>query len=317
MNTFSEYRPKSKLPFFAAGVFALTLVAILLRTLCLFSFYDVNIGYFSSGAALPVAMNVFAVIAFVGIAAASFFVSKETYAATGCEKNPFIKISSAVCVLGFLYPIYVVIRNILSVPGLIIPTSTLIFMVVFFISAVYFAVNLLSKQFKYQAVLAIAVILSAGYFLANSYFDLYTPMNNPNKISLHIACVSVMIFMACEARCLINESKKRFYVFALASAVFFSGFSSVPAFIAFLSGKLDYNYFVFDCVVLTLFIYLSARFISLIITKERVAEELSEGTADDSADSADTVIENTDTDNTEETENISESSEDTAPVNDQ
>lgn len=316
MNILSEYRPKIKLPFFAAGVFALTFIAILLRTLNLFFFYDIEIGYFSSGAALPVVMNVFAVIAIFGIAAASFFVSKETYAATGCEKNLLVKISSAICVLGFLFPIYIVVKNVLSIPALTLPTHTLIFLVVFFIAAVYFATNLTSRSYKYHAILAISVILSAAYFLANSYFDLYVPMNAPNKVLLHLACISVMIFMSCEARCMINEAKKRFYVCALSLAVFLSGFSSIPAVITALSNKLSYNYFVFDCVILTVFLYLSARLISLVITKERVTEEISDEATSNISDSADESTDcNIVTD--DDTDSAPEASDNTTQMNDQ
>lgn len=276
MDTVLENTPKRRLPLLVLGVFLLTIIAVVLRTVNLFLFYDAKIEYFSVGEPLPLIMNIFLAVASVAIAVGAFVFSKERYVADGTEKGIALKIASLICALASLFPFYVIVKNVLTLPYLQPSVITLAFLVIFALSAIYFAMNFISKTLKAQAIFVIAVILSLTYFLANSYFDLYTPMNSPAKTIMHLACVSSMIFFVSEARCIIGEAKRRFYVFALSAAVFFSGVSSIPSIISFACKKLDYNYIAFDVVILAVFIYLSVRLVYLITAKEKTVANTTE-----------------------------------------
>ncbi len=274
MDTASEHAQKRALPRLVIAVFVLTAIAMALRVVNLFFFYDIDIGYYASGEILPVVMNIFFVLAFAAISAGALIFGKEPYDATGTEKKLPVKIASLLCALGFLSPLSVIINNLLARAYFELSGITLLFLIIFALASVYFAMNFLQKTAKAQAALAIAVIFSVVYFLANSYFDLYTPMNAPEKTTLHLACITTMVFFTCEARAIIGEAKKRLYVFSLSIAVFFSGISSLPAMIAYLCGKLEYNYIVFDAVIFTLFIYLSVRLFYLAAYRQKsVAED--------------------------------------------
>ena len=61
---------KRKFSIYAIAALTATLICVLLRSVCVFCFYDLHIGYYMSGEALPIIFNIFLILV---IAFSSFF----------------------------------------------------------------------------------------------------------------------------------------------------------------------------------------------------------------------------------------------------
>ncbi|MBQ8141021.1 MAG: hypothetical protein IJ038_04935 [Clostridia bacterium] len=272
------------------GTGAATAAGIALRIISLLLFYDRNIGYYSAGAVLPTVMNILLVCAVVLILAGVLLLAKNSDIPKGDDKGIAVKISSTLCALAFAA---LALMTLYSFVSLFYAPSwkSLLFLAASLLSAAYFVMNFLKKGSDVQSLLSIAVIIFAVYVLAISYFDVYTQMNSPNKLILHMACLSSMIFFLSEARCLIGTQKKKTYIFSLCVSVLLLGTSSVPSIIAFHLGILEnYEYVLFDYAFLFLWIYILVRFVFCFIKpKNESASEISDtpNTELDSAEAAD------------------------------
>ena len=256
---------------FLAGVLFLTLAGIVLRTLNLVFFYDSDIGYYSNDAILPLVMNIFMLITFAAIGICSAILPKKPYMTTGRENNIALKLIGALCALAFLG------AALCALLGFVEPVTnkTYIFIVAALASTLYFLLGALGKSDETRALFLIPLVVSIVYILAISYFDVFVQMNSPNKVLLQIACLVSMLFFVYEARCITGELKKKLYLFSLACAVFFSGTASVPSLIAYFSGKMgnyfvSINYIVFDAIFAVLFLYFTARLITMMVSADRV-----------------------------------------------
>ena len=85
-----------------------------------------------------------------------------------------------------------------------------------------------------------------------------------------MSCLASMIFFVSEARCIVGTMRKTLYVISLCSAVFFTGLSSVSILPLYLAGIIrNHNYFVFDVLLSTLFVYYVFRLVTLFLTADK------------------------------------------------
>ena len=242
------------------GVVALTIVGIALRTVNMFLFFDYDINYYSAGAVLPVVSAIFFALAAVVITIVSAGARELPLTADGTEKGIVIKFVSFLSSLSFIFSASGTLGAATFIPVAVLTTAL-------YISAVYFLLNLTRSPLGVQALASVAIIMSLTSFIALSYFDPYIQMNSPIKVHLHLAMLSSMLFITAEARSIIGMIKKRFYIFSLSMAVFFTGIASVPNAAAILAKKLEYNatpaYYMFDTVTFFLFVYLLCRLVKL------------------------------------------------------
>ena len=266
---------------FVALSLLLTAVGIALRLINTFFFFDYDIGYYQSGAILPIIMNAFLVLSTLFFGVASLFLTRVPDSYSGCERNPFTILASSLCAITFIasgvnfwlfrimLPAYVQI---------LIPTLS-IFAILSFCSSFYFISNVASFIGKYRAPLAIIVILNAVCILAISYFDITIQMNSPQKLLLHISCLASIFFFATEARCIFESIRKRIYIFLLCTGMFFSGIYSIPSLVSFLLEKpADPNFISFSIIFFAVFIYIVIRAVTLMISDKapKAADSVSE-----------------------------------------
>ena len=259
----------TKLRVFILATMALSVVGIALHIINLFFFYDNAIGYYSADAVLPTVMNIFFVAAFVFIIIGSAIFARAPYTTTGTESNVITLIIGILCAIPFAILRTTPLSYALDMPS---PLLYLIATAASLASCVYFILTAVNKCKNTRTVLAIAVIVTFVYILATSYFNVYVQMNSPRKILLHIACMSAMLFFLSEARCIIGDMRKRFYVFSLCSALFFTGVYAIPSYIADLAEiNQGYTFRYFDTVFIAVFAYLVLRAVMLIITADKAA----------------------------------------------
>ena len=127
------------------------------------------------------------------------------------------------------------------------------------------------------------------YIVAKTYFDVYFPMNSPNKILLHMVCLTAMFFFVTLARLLIGTLKTKSYLFYLSATVFLSGVYAIPSVFFCVISQIyrDYTYFYFDIIVLAVFIFATIKLIALITAKKPQITL-------DNAESIDPIFEETD-----------------------
>ena len=173
----------------------LTLVATVVRTLCLGRAFDAGIGYFKSDAALPVLLHVFEAVTLLCFFTLFFFIPRDTLPLP--KKQPVSlsrRIVSATVALLFALnfaafcrvntgrglPVIIFVIGILSLLG----------------AAAYFLLPLFGTARRDLTVtFGVCVIAAAVCLSALTYFDSYTPMNAPHKTGLHLTYVAVLFYI--------------------------------------------------------------------------------------------------------------------------
>lgn len=229
----------------------MTALAVALRTLNLFLYHDAEIGYYRQGAVLPVVLRVLLIVATLLFAVLPFFL---------CERpTPMPKASAPTSVAAFItaavFAVTALLRYCSSVSEM--TWRSIFLFLAAGLAAIYF---ILFANRKLNAITTLltgfGTILWFACILVSSYFDLTVPMNAPLKLVLQLACLGGMLLMLAEMRLACAAEKKRFYLFALASATLYLCVSSIPSLIAAAAGLLaprDLGYADFACLALGLF----------------------------------------------------------------
>ncbi len=270
---------KKTIKIYALTVFALTALAVMLRTFCLAFFYDEfneGVGYYTNDV-LPTIFCVICFVAVIFFAIVAFMGKKGLACSDGKEENVPLKIVSACVVIGFAAFFVGTINSIQFV------NSSVVFDLLIKLSSlmviIYFAMNIFSTETikASQVVLGFGFIVWSVCILAITYFDIYVPMNSPDKTQLHLALIALMLFFVSEFRSFLIKINKPIYFFALFAAVFFSGAEAIPSLIKYFAlGMAYYGYLYYDIVIFTLFLYSTVRLVSFtffVDTREK-AEEL-------------------------------------------
>ena len=258
MNSCKKANSPALLLCFAPVLF--TVFGVALRIINLLSFYDSYIGYYKK-AFLPVAMNVFFVVAVCFFATVCFFAERKD--SVDVTFTP-IKTFRAICIVCSI-AILVSTLNFLSKEST--ELLGLFDILASVCSAAFFATFISKKMPSYSAILALAPIALSTVILATTYFDVTVQINSPNKMLIHFACIAAMLGFLGEARLLADGKKKKTYFFFIFSALFFTGVSSIPALTLYFANEFDYSYVKHDCILFVFFLYFLGRIMSLCFYK--------------------------------------------------
>lgn len=252
---------------FVLSAFFCTLVAIILRTVNITSFYDADIGYFEKSA-MPIIMNIWLICSVIVFFVLSLLLNQKNALTQASEGSIFFKIASGICAIGTLAASISLISHS--------ELSKLSFLIIFtsVACAAYFALYLLKMVPSYNAILALSPILICVIILSVTYFDIHTQMNSPHKMLIHFACIGCMLGFLAEARFLADKKRKKLYLFSISSALFFSGATSIPSIILYFSKTFKYPYVDYDLFFLVFFIYFAARTITLCLPKKAKTNDL-------------------------------------------
>ena len=210
------------------SIIALSLAALtaILRTVSLLFFYD-RIGYFKSGAPVPIILGVIYALAIVFFGAAAFLNKYD---------EPSVKLTRGSAMAALLpcvafIPYIVSKANMLfSLPaGAKTPIIELLSLLFAIVSAVYFLSLALSKQpSALSAVLGVGCIVWSALAWISSYLDFYVPMNSPDKIFFSLACVGCMLLVLSDVRAIYGAARPKFYYFSFFSAILVIATSAFP-----------------------------------------------------------------------------------------
>lgn len=236
---------------------ALAVLATVFRSLALFLHLD-EIGYFQQGA---VTVTLFyAVIALTALICFSFFflINKEDVAKEP-ETLPSARLAGAVVAalsLGTTAVFLLLRAKTLSAP-LPLVLATAVFLLC---GTVYFLLRLRGTKPDAAALCGYGAILSTALSLILTYFDRYTQMNAPHKLSFHICMLLAMIALFLEMRDLLKRPLPRLCVAFTAFAAVFCLSSSIPNLLAFLGGVYDDPlYLFFDLMTLGPGVYFTTK----------------------------------------------------------
>ena len=265
----NEYQPDiqvstkkfNKVKIYAIAAIIATVIAVVLRTVCLFYFYDIDIGYHSEGAVTTV-FEVFCLLAVLFFVSSAFVIKRDTPTPDGKGSGLFVKLGSAAALLAFAAYFSM---SVFSTALVASSTSfDLLSKITALMSIVYFAIGVFAPNTneKIRTLLGFGVIIWCVYALAITYFDIYVQLNSPDKIMLHLALISIMVFIVTELRCFIFQIKKGFYLFSVCASTFFCFLSFVPSFLFGSSiGEMN-KYYIYDVVIFAVGIYSLGRLVS-------------------------------------------------------
>ncbi len=253
---------------------ALTLIATVLRTLSLFLCMD-TIGYFQEGALPVILFYVVTGLTALACAALFFLINKgdtprEPTTLTGAR---FVGAAIAAIALCATALCLIVRVRALPVPTLL----ALITAAALLCGAVYFALRLTATKPTTVALWGFGAILSFALCLILTYFDRYTQMNAPRKLSFHVCMLLAMLAVLLELRDLLDRPLPRVCVALTAFAAALCTAISLSSLLALASAtRQDPFYMFFDVTALGLAAYFGTKCAQYALTPTAPAKEVAQ-----------------------------------------
>ena len=257
-----------KIMTYASATLILLVIAVVLRTVCLFVSFDAYIGYYKDGF-LTTVLNTFLLLSALCFVSAFFTVKQDVSCSDGREKNTALKVASLLPAVALSYNVALAVSDVRTLT---------VFTAIISLAAILSIISFFAKIFDLKgntthALLGFAVIIYCVAAVVNSYFDAYELFNGPNKIMMHLALLSVALFMLAEIRAYADKLKKGYYVATLCAATFFCGVCAIPTLIFYISSEFTNNYLVYHWVIAGFFAYLIVRLFSFVLSSAAADEE--------------------------------------------
>lgn len=242
---------RQKAPWLVLAI--LTVLAVALRTISLFASMD-PIGYFQKGSVPVVLFYVVIALAALVCVALFFLIIKEDTVREPPTLFSIRFIGAAIAAITFaVTAIFLILR------ATALPTPTpLNFMTAasLLCGAVYFASRLTAAKPQTTVLWGYGTILSTALSLILTYFDRYTQMNAPHKLSFHVCMLLSMLALLLEQRDLLERPLPRLCVVFTCFAAIFCTATALPSILAFAGGVFDDPiYLFFDIMTLGLAAY--------------------------------------------------------------
>lgn len=217
---------------FLATALSLAVISAVLRALNIFFFFDESLGYYESGAALPLVANILLGVGalFLVVFAFCFFRREKI------EYSSRSVIQICVSVISAITALALAVGNAIEAfkgDRLGMLTAALSLM-----CALYFVCALVDINPIYKALAGIFAIARLTFMLAASYFNQSVQMNAPDKVLFGLACVFSMLFVASELKVFVGTARTPIYLIASALAAVLSATSAIPSIIAVHASKL-------------------------------------------------------------------------------
>ena len=284
MNVLNSFQNRKYKNIFIISSLILALIAAILRTVGILFFYEKESAYFADGSFLPIILYTFIILAIVFfILGAVFTVDPKKEVPTPSKKAKTVAIFPALAMVAFVFMNFNNFKSLYEAVYLVErpdPTKLLPFVYTcgLLISATVCVLFFLAFSFKNsnsKTVLGLSIAFFAWGILnwITSYIEFMTPINSPDKMFFHLACISALLFMVSELRSMHSISKPKFYYFSLATSITLLATSSIPCLIgAFCSSFKSDILIPGNIVLFALLIYFSVRAVTLVCEKEKTPE---------------------------------------------
>ena len=249
---------KITFPILSIIAIATAAISVILRIISIFFFYD-KLGYYQSGAPLPIIANIFLAIALVFLLAASIF---------SIDKRRKIQAPDKISQYAALLPtgalIFTAIRAIMgSLDGSTV--NKFLFFISAILAAVFFILIFIKKQpFIATVYFGLAALVFVFFLWMNSYFDFFVPINSTDKIFHYLACAGGLLFIFGEICACYGSVNPRIYCFSIFTAVITLWVGAVPSLVGFFSNTfVKYVTLEGDVFFTALAIYATVRIVML------------------------------------------------------
>ena len=302
---FMEFNKMKKLslPIISTTAISLTVVALVLRIISLFAFYDA-LGYYQTGAVVPIITNIITAVSIVMFFIAAILCVKSDEKINAPQKEARY---AAILPLGTL--VFFVSQSIIeltknttesSTQSNLIPIITIIGAlagIVFF-----FLIFFTDKQKIATVYCGLGALIFVFFSWMSAYFDFSSPINSTQRILFYVACTGAMLFIFNEMCAIYGSVKPKFYYFSLFVSILTLASSAIPALIGFAANKFSVYFTLKEDIFFTaLFIYAIVRLVTLCIASKKtpqISEEINETT--DAEETSDAVKEENFEEKTEE-----------------
>ncbi len=241
----------------ALAAVALTVLSAALRTLSLFFFYEKDIAYYERGAVLPIISNLVYVGAVLFFLVSAFAFIPRAQESDGTNIAP----PSFACRMAALLPaaalIYYAASSYLKYGNGEPNGFELVTVVLSVVAAVFFVLfSQKPRSMRFTAMMGLSFVAWAAFVWIGSYIDYTVPLNSPDKLYFHFACIAAGFLVINEIRVLIFCARPREYFFSIAFAILALATSAIPSIIAGSRGVFwRYPAFEADIVLLTILVY--------------------------------------------------------------
>ena len=266
-----------RLALYFGGAGALTLLITLLRSIALCAAFDAEIGYFRQGA-LSIIIYILQALGLVAAFAPLVLFQKDELRTERAPLSTVGLVAAGAAALSLIATAaYLVVRAVSAAGGsatTVAPLPLMLLAALLFAAACgYFALQFLGKPHK-AAPFGYAVILAAVLLLSITYFDRYTQMNAPHKLSVHMAMLAIAVFLLYELRTFFGIARPR--ALAVTSAICFGVCASggLSNLVGFLAGRYeDPLYLMADLVAVAMAFYVGARAVADLLAASTDKEE--------------------------------------------
>lgn len=221
-----------RLGVFIIIISAITLSAIVLRTLALYNSFDVDTGYFKDSLIINIASAVMASAVLFTIIF-SFALEKVNLSATFDSPHTYIPLGVlGVSMLALFFRLFISADvmsiiggtiNIESVLSLLSAVFAIIAIIHLFMTTFYTA-----SQVKLRAYFATGAIIFYALFATAMYFDSSSAMNAHIKVTDQMAVLFTAVFMLYEARISLGRERWRGYIGSGLIAFATAAYASIP-----------------------------------------------------------------------------------------
>ena len=210
---------------------ALTLLGVILRTVCMLGFFDADVGYFKRGI-LPLLSDGLYFIAVVTVIVCTARTPKDTLPT---ELHTPGRIAPAL-LLGLTLGGFTVCNLLL--PAQLAGVSGKATMIANFLAlpAAFYFVCSARKNGRYPdwlSLLGFLPVLWCIAAVADTYFDPYVTMNSPVKVAIQLGFLGLMLVLLAELRFRVGKALPRYSVAFLAIGSYACLVGSVPQLCAF------------------------------------------------------------------------------------
>ncbi len=259
---------KKRVILLSAISIALSVLATVGRLVSLTAFYD-EIGYYQADAIVPKLSNILYALSLVFFAVSACLLLPKINRSVALKKAE--RMSALIPAAAVLTHLLLDASKLLESPGWLTTLDLL-----FSISAIVFfaSVAFCSQPSAITALSGIGAVIWTAVVWMSSYLDLYVPMNSPDKLFFHFACVGCMLFIFAEIRTLYDMPRPRLYIFSMLAVILSVFTCSIPNIIASFGDTFAvYKLLQYDVVFLATAIYALVRLVFFCIEYTEYEEE--------------------------------------------
>ena len=275
---------KISIPILSIIAGATAALSLILRIICLIFFYD-DIGYYKTGAVLPIIANIlFALSLIFFFVTAIFSIDKKQSVEPTSKLSQYAALLPLGALLFRIITLFTKVFNDTNVNKYFMLFSAIAAAIFFLL--IFFDDKRLKNITFYIGIGALLFVFLCWMF---AYFDFFIPINSTDKTFFYLACAGAILFIFNEMCAYCSFVRSRFYYFSLFTAIITLSVASISAIIGYAFGIFKaYITLESDIFFIALLIYAIARLIDAQKSTLTVDEPATEDTAEKTEESEET-----------------------------